>query len=119
MPKMTFRTTLSPSHNINTPFQKQIKALFWVVFVYFSVLLDESLQLSEELFNGIKIRGIWRQIHKLNSYISAHLLDSFCVMEGRTVHYQHRLWLWPSATVMEELLDEILENLSVDPWNTC
>ena len=34
-------------------------------------------------------------------------------MEGRIVHYQHRLWLRPSATVMEDLLDEVLENNTI------
>jgi hypothetical protein len=72
--------------------------------------LNESFQLSEELFNRIEIRWVWRQIHQLHSSVITHLLDPLCVMEGRIIHNKNRLWLRPFTTQREQLLDEILED---------
>lgn len=69
--------------------------------MFLPVLLNKCLQFS---FDTIKIWRAARQVHKLNS-------ARFDLCDGKDVlSITSAEWSWPSAAVMEELLDEILES---------
>jgi hypothetical protein len=55
MPKMPSSTVVLSTNYVNARFQKVIKALLRIFLINVQVSFDKSLQLSEELFNWIKI----------------------------------------------------------------
>ena len=60
MPKVALSTAFPFSNYVNAPFQKFTKALLWVPLVDILVPLNETFQFREELFNRIKVWGVWR-----------------------------------------------------------
>lgn len=76
MSEIAFCAFFSCTHNINTPFNKCIKALTRVFLVETPVSLYKGFQLSKELFNWIQVWWIGWQIYQDNLCIRVLLTSA-------------------------------------------
>jgi len=56
MPKVTLRALGFAANRSYAPCEKALEILLWIIFELVPLLLNESLQLREELFDWIQIR---------------------------------------------------------------
>jgi hypothetical protein len=98
---------------VDTPLQEHVEPLRCILLLRAPAALNERLQLGKELFDCVEARRVRWQVHELHAYVSTYLLDPLGVVKRRVVHYKHRLWLWPPAAMLKQLLDVVLEDSAV------
>jgi hypothetical protein len=73
----------------------------------------KPFKMPKKVFDRVEVGRVRRQELQLHARAVAQLPDPIGVVERGVVHDQHRLWFWPAAAVLKQLLDEVFKDVAV------